>query len=1460
MSPLPTWRWLVPLALLLCPLGAQVVTPTSGTIDWSNPAGWSTGRIPGGSDSPQISTGTVTVTGVFSVQSFNLFGGNLTGPGNLTITGTGSQWKGGVMTGTGILTVAAGADLEFGNNGTVSFYRGDGNGNGGRTIENFGVINWTGGGDVLGGEGGQILNRTGAVFALLSDATLGHGIGGAQPTFQNSGTFRKSAGSGTSTVSQTNFVNTGLVQAQTGTIAFLGGVTSNGGTFATTTGGAITFTGGQTFNHGTTFSGLADTIRLLGGGTTISGSLTASGLQFAGGDLYGSGTIAGSMTWTGGNWRGPFTVSFASGSSLTLDGSSDKVLLRGDGNGSGGRVLETAGTLAWQGSGAIVGGEGAGISVLGTGLLEIRNDSTYRFGIGGSLPFLNNAGTVRKLASAGTTVFESIAFTNSGVLQVLGGTLSFTASAGLANQGVVDVQGGTLLSSASGMTSTGGTFQVSTGGLLRYTGGTNTINNSTFGGTGLTEVAGGTLLANGSTITGNFRLSSGGIGGSGTLTVSSGGSFAWGGGDLFGTGTLAVASGGLLAIQGGANKTFYRGDGNGSGGRSITNAGTTTWTGSGSLRGGEGGTFSNLAGGLFDAQGDATFVYAIGGAGPTFSNAGIVRKSAGSGATSFEIPFFNAGSAESLVGTLRLAGGGSGAGQFVASGGAIEFAASYTLLDGARFLGTTAAKLTSGGLSIPALATATIGGTGAGRFSLEGGTLEGAGVLTVGSNGELVWSGGSLIGTGILRIASGGTLHVSGATDHLFYRGDGNGSGGRTIENFGHVVWSAGNLKGGEGGSFVNAAGGLLEITGGGLFGYAIGGAGPTLSNLGTIRKTAGGPTTIAQTGVTTSGLVQVDAGSLEFTSGLTSSAGTFSAAPGASLTFSGGQTFQTGTAFSGSGLMQITGGSTTISGNLSASRLVLAGGSLFGTGTITGLLEWTGGDMRGPHTLTVSPGSTLALTGGGDRTFFRGDGNGSGGRVIENFGTMVVDHAGDLRAGEGAQLINRAGGILEFRNNQTLGYAIGGATPSLLNEGLLRKAVGTGISEISGTAVTQNGTVQVATGTLRFASGLTSNGGQFGVATGALLEFTGGQTFNGGTVITGPSRISAGTTTLSGLVSFSNLEFAGGILRGTATLSTGSVEWTGGDMRGPETLTIGAGAVLRLSGGGDRQIFRGDGNGSGGRIIENQGFLIVENSGNFTGGEGAQLINRAGGVVNLRNDATLGFAIGGAPFTFTNEGSLVKSQGAGTSTIAVPFSNSGQITIASGTLVFTSSFTNNNGSIVLANGGALAASGPLNLGTAPLAGSGTITASTVTAGGLVSPGSSPGQLNIAGNLNLLSTAVTLFELGGTSQGVNYDFLNVTGTANVAGTLQLAFASGFQSAVSPAHTFTLLQSTALIGTFTNVATSGLRLFTNDGFGSFEVSYTSSAVVLSNFVPVPEPSTWLLLGVGGGVLFWRRRRR
>ncbi len=139
------------------------------------------------------------------------------------------------------------------------------------------------------------------------------------------------------------------------------------------------------------------------------------------------------------------------------------------------------------------------------------------------------------------------------------------------------------------------------------------------------------------------------------------------------------------------------------------------------------------------------------------------------------------------------------------------------------------------------------------------------------------------------------------------------------------------------------------------------------------------------------------------------------------------------------------------------------------------------------------------------------------------------------------------------------------------------------------------------------------------------------------------------------------------------------------------------------------------------------------------------------------------------------------------------------------------------------------------------------------------------GQLNLAAGNSFQSSGTISFTLSGPTAAADFGVLNVTNTLVFAGLLQVTFADGYDALVTPASTFTLANAGSNSGGFANVANGG-TLATSDGLGLFTVNYgtgsafAANSLVLSNFVSVPEPSTFALLALGAAVTLLFRRRR
>jgi hypothetical protein len=125
---------------------------------------------------------------------------------------------------------------------------------------------------------GDVLDIGAGAFKIFS---------GSGSNFTNNGTFRKSTGTGVTTIGNfAGFVNNGALDAQTGTISDVGGTVFNSGTVFTIAG-----------------------INLAAGNNSFVGSFNSANLVLASGTHSGtSAVLNGSANWTGGTLDGNWTV------------------------------------------------------------------------------------------------------------------------------------------------------------------------------------------------------------------------------------------------------------------------------------------------------------------------------------------------------------------------------------------------------------------------------------------------------------------------------------------------------------------------------------------------------------------------------------------------------------------------------------------------------------------------------------------------------------------------------------------------------------------------------------------------------------------------------------------------------------------------------------------------------------------------------------------------------------------------------------------------------------------------------------------------------------------------------------------------------------------------------------------------------------------------------------------------
>jgi len=383
---------------------------------------------------------------------------------------------------------------------------------------------------------------------------------------------------------------------------------------------------------------------------------------------------------------------------------------------------------------------------------------------------------------------------------------------------------------------------------------------------------------------------------------------------------------------------------------------------------------------------------------------------------------------------------------------------------------------------------------------------------------------------------------------------------------------------------------------------------------------------------------------------------------------------------------------------------LNVAGGALTvnnpGTGTAQGTLNVTGGNFAGPGALVLA--GPLNWTGGiitGTVAFGGGSINGG----LNLYGALV--NSGML-VWNGTLFMY--GGVLTNLASGTVNMGAGTTTqgenglPDLDNDGQINVS-GPGTANIA-IPFNNYGTVAVFGGTLNLGNNGTESG-LFSVASGATLDLTGTLTFNssstisgagnfmvgGGTVglggscnVSGTNTFSGGAANVTGAYSVTNaLLISGGTLNlnGTGTVTPAMATISGGNEEGSQPVQVTSSGGFTWNGGnvvGTVRFIGGSVNGGlnlYGALV-NSGMLVWNGTLFMYGGV---LTNLASGTVNMGAGTTTQ-GENGLP-DLENDGQFNVS-GPGTSTIAIPFINTGTVTIQSGTLSATAGYTSINGTL----------------------------------------------------------------------------------------------------------------------------------------------------------------------------------
>jgi hypothetical protein len=1410
-------RWL--------PSAVSWISTSSG--DWDTPGNWSTGALPTPADDVTINKPGVTVThslgnfdAVHSLTStdaivlptgtlvlgaassisgtFTLSGGTLSGVGTLTVSGQ-LAWSGGTMSGSGV-TIANGGLAITGTSSELLDRR---------TLTNAATGTWDGSNDLNLTNGAVFNNASGATFTVNNDRTIGD-FGAATNTFNNVGTFTKAGGGGV-TIVNTAFKDPGTVNVNSGTlrlqnrgnasgtftvaalatldfnlfssylltaastISGAGSVTFDAG--STTVAGTYNVTGNTTVNGGTanfrgTLTSVGAVLAVNGGTANFASDYSIATINLNGGVLGGpsNATVTGAFTWTGGTLAGTGSTTVAATATLSISSTSTVGLAT--------RTLNNAGTGTWGSTGGISFSNGATFNNQTGASFTASNDANISLSGFGTI---NNAGTFAKSPNLNTTAL-AVPFYNTGTLNVSSGTLSLqgggssTGPINVAASSTLDFGGG-LYKIAAGATLSGAGSVILDAGNLSVPGTYNITGGTTVNGGNLALV--GTLTAVGPIVTitggtanfardvstGTLLLSGGALIGSGTVSVT--GLLNWTGGTMGGVGSTTVAAGATLSINTSSGLTLDA--------RTLTNSGAAgTWGGTGNWTFTNGATFTNSAGATFTVNNDQTITN-NGYATNTINNAGTFTKSPSTNTTTINAFFNNTGTLKVNSGTLVLAGGGVNTKTItVAAGKTLTFA-------GGNFRHTPASSITGGGSVIFSGGYSAVNGTynisgASSSTTVTGGTAEFTGTLTSVGPTLTITAGTAFF----FRNFSTGTLNLTGGTL--------GGSGDITVNSL--LNWTGGGM-GGTGSTTVAAAatlslGGSSQLS---LDGWTLKNAGTgTWSGTGNIAF-ADAAAFINQAGAH---FTVTNDQNISFSGfGTITNAGTFTKSPNLNTTALGLLFYNTGTVNVSSGTLSFQGG-----GSSTGTFTVVAGSTLDFGGSSTSFGLAAGSTVSGAGKVTFSNGTvtvagTYNITGG---TTIQG-GFASFVKAPTSVGPTLAISSGTAEFSQGFSVATLAltGGTLTGAGDITVTAQMtwtGGA--SLTGDGSTTVAAGAtlAINGSSNLGMDTRTLTNAGTGTWSGTANLfLGNGATFNNASGATFTVNNDQSVNAfgtsavinnaGTFTKSPS---SNTTTIN--IRFNNT--------GTVNVNSGTLVLGGGGSA-TGSFIVASGKTLNFAGFAYLLDVGSSVTGAG-SVIFSGGVNDIAGTYNTTGATSV-----TGGAVNFYANANTG--------TFTTASTV--SIGPGTT-----------FSIASGDYTQTAGTTTLNGGTIT-----VAAGNKVNIQAGTLNAFGTINGNLSNAGSLFVAGNGiTGLLTVNGNYTQTAAAALSFDLEGTTAGVQYDKLAITGSATLAGTLNVAAIDGFTPAVGAV--FTIMTYGSRSGNFStfNLFGNGRTLTANP----LTTSYTITA--------------------------------
>ncbi|WP_193142998.1 Ig-like domain-containing protein [Meridianimarinicoccus sp. MJW13] len=1083
--------------------------------------------IDAGFDRLQIVGGTVVLDEDVTLTELTMLGGSLEGTGAATVQDM--IWRGGAVSLTGGVDIPAGATATVDNpyytsptlattltvDGTLVF--------GDNSYFTFGTTLTDASTSTSTPTAGTVqVNATG-VAEFQGQTSLYDGLNdGTLSGFTGTGTLRKT-GSNISSLMVQDFA--GTIDDPDSQFHFS--------------------TGTSTITQATLDGGLA--VLNIDGATVLANEdLSIDTLSLVNGRLDGTGTvtITGQMDWTGGSTNGSGGLVIASGADVDFgEAGNPNAYLRYL---YLGRDMTIQGTAEMGNANLYLGNQYYDRTTQAT----ITQPGFLTVDTGGTLDFQNTSGDVRIYSTAYFAAGDAIGIVNLGAI---------TASAGTQTTSIP------VARHEGSITAADGRFQIETGVFE--------VDQATDGGIfAIADVVSGTVHIVEDVSLAELTMAGGTLDGPGDLSLTS--ALNWSNGTFFGDGKVILAQGanGVIGAGAGSTATLYlqrelviAGDADMEGallrlgtyvydatqGLNINHPGVLTIDPTGTLRLiGDNANFSNYRS-----------IGTVAAAGNQIDNNGQIIK--------------DGGGISSVSNGVPLVGSGS----YLTQDGVFEVRSGTTLvINGSVSLSHI--RLNGGTLDVTADSSIT-------DLEVVSGTVTGIGDLTV--TGDYRQTGGTLTGTGALVIGTGASAQFgpeytgdSRATNiNLDVARDLTIQGTATIEQAHLRLGVSGTPQTGV--DVTVAAGGTLNLEGAHarLQDYRSSAGSPNaVINNGTIQKTGDGiadiDATIALSG---SGTVLAPTGQITTPNGDVGSFTPPAPTPIYADTVANGVT-RVVTAADGVTDISVTGGVLQVNEDITLTNLSMTNGRIEGTGviTITGRLDWQGGEFRAGGEVIVAAGAQAVL---GELLNVEAPidhGSLYLGRTLTIAGSAVQEQAtlrlGSTQSGPDTHgILNITGtGSYEARefNSDILRYrdASDGTLSEIILDGSFTKT-GAGQTRLNGLPISGTGTLsQTDTGTL-YLENMTSTLDSPGATLTGDIAVSGGRfVIDADTDLSGLTslHIINGTLVVSGDVSLAGLILQDSTLQVIDTLTvTGSYTAYASTVTGGGELIVDAGASAEI-------------------------------------------------------------------------------------------------------------------------------------------------------------------------------------------------------------------------------------------------------------------------------------------------------